>query len=126
MDFTVSGRCQPIERFKDFIKTSLLFISAFNRDLFYGVVGFDQSLRGAFEALADDISVDSGMDQMVEAELQLFAVDGELTAEVLDAMLLIKVVVEVLPDLFNLAILCISHFHENWVDKGSRWAGFSE
>jgi hypothetical protein len=68
-------------------------------------------LGGAFEALADDIGVDRGMDKLVEAELQLFAVDGEMPAEALDGVLYVEIVVEVLPDLFDQ--LCVSSFHRS-------------
>jgi hypothetical protein len=58
-----------IDSFKNFIKAALFLIPAFNRDRLYGVVGFYQALRGAFEALADDIGVDGGMNKLVETEL---------------------------------------------------------
>ena len=111
-----------IHRFKDFIKAPLFLVPAIQRDRFYGVIGFDQPLRGAFEALTDDVGVDGGVDQLVEAELQLFAIDGELSAEALDAVLRVEVFIEKLPDLFNQ--LDISCFHEAKVDKVIRWAGF--
>jgi hypothetical protein len=101
VNFAKGCRSEPIDRFENLVKTPLFFVSAFNRDRLYGVVGFDQALRGAFETLPDDIGVDGRVNQLVEAKLELFAVNVELPAEVLDRMLLVEVVVEILPDLFN-------------------------
>jgi hypothetical protein len=111
-----------IHRFEDFIKAPLFLVPALQRDRLDGVIGFDQALRGAFKALADDVGVDGGVDQFVEAELQFFAIDGELPAEALNAVLCVEVFIEKLPDIFYQ--LDVSCFHEAKVDKVSRWAGF--
>jgi hypothetical protein len=108
MHFPISCWCQIVDRLESFVEAALFFVSALEGDGLDGVVGFDQALRGALEALADDVGVDGGVDQLVEAELQFFAV--ELAAEALDAVLRVEVIIEKLPDLFNQ--LDVSSFHE--------------
>lgn len=110
MHFAIRRRREMIHCLKGFIEAPLLLIPTLQRDGLDGVVGFDQTLSGALEAPADDVGVDGGVDQLVEAELEFFAVDGELAAEALDAVLRVEVVIEKLPDLFNQ--LDVSSFHE--------------
>lgn len=111
MHFAIGRRRQFVDSLECLVETALFLISALQRDRLDGVVRFDQALRGAFEPLMDDISVDGGVDQVAETELELFAVDGELPAETLDGMMRVKVVLEILPDFFDQ--LCVSSFHRS-------------
>ena len=56
----------------------------------------------------------------MKTELELFAIDGELAAEVLNGMGRKKVFVQILPDFFDQLEISFSHR----IDKISRWAGF--
>jgi hypothetical protein len=105
----VSGWRKMVDRFKNLVETTLFLIPAFQRNCFNRVVCLEQPLRRAFETLANNIGVNGRMDQLVEAELQLFAIDIELPAETLDRVLLVKIVIEILADSFDQ--LCISSFH---------------
>src|ERR1700759_3741724 len=85
-----------VNRLEGFVEAPLFFVAAFNRNGFDRVFGLDQPLCGAFKALPDEIGMNGALDQLVEAELKLFAVDDELAAEAFDAVLLVKIVVKVL------------------------------
>lgn len=63
----IASRRQVVDRLEHFTEASLFPIPAFDGDRFNRVVGFDQPLCSAFQSLSDDIGMDGGMDQLVEA-----------------------------------------------------------
>jgi len=69
MHAAVRGGRQLIDRFENFIEAPLFLVAALNGNRLDGIIGFDQALRGAFEALPDDIGVNCGVDQLVEPRL---------------------------------------------------------
>ena len=74
------GGSKAIDRLKNLVKAALLFIPAFNGNGLDGVFGFNEPLGCALDPLADDVGMNGRLNQFMEADLELFAIDGELPA----------------------------------------------
>jgi hypothetical protein len=114
MHSSISSRRKPVDRLKCFVETSLFSVSAVKRNGLYRIVGFEQPFCRTFDPLSDDVGMYGELDQFMESELEFLAVDGELPAEVLDAVFHIKMLIDVVSDLTDQLGVPSFHFKDRF------------
>jgi hypothetical protein len=111
VQFAIGSRRHLKDCLESFIEAPLFLIATTKSDGLDRIVRFKQPLCSPMYSLMDDIRVDCGMELFMETDLQFFAIDVKLPTEIRDSMILIKMLVEKVPDL--LYQLCFFPFHKS-------------
>lgn len=117
MQLAVRCRRDIVHCLEGLVEAALFFIAAVEGDHFDGVIGLQETLRCTLDALANNVCMDSALNQGVETRLQLFAVYVEFSANRLNGMPFIEIFIQVVPDLLNQLDVFI--FHERRRFNGS-------